>query len=288
MEFVEIPRGILLMGDPRMRDASPQHRVEIGAFALGKYPVTNAEFAEFINARGYETERYWTAMGWKWLRGRLGQELAPGFWHAPRLNQARYPVVGVSWYEAVAFCNWMSEEGNKGNKGNQGNEGTQGTQGTEGIGDTRYAIRDGRAMYRLPSEAEWEYAARGAESARNFPWGDRFERGRANTAEAGFGGTTPVSHFPAGVSPFGVWDMAGNVFEWTLSKWGNNWQELQYPYPYRAQSDCEDIEGSGARVMRGGSWFNPYQEALCAYRSRYLAGSRGSNIGFRVARVYEG
>lgn len=278
MEFVEIPRGILVMGDPRMRDASPQHRVEMGAFALGKYPVTNAEFAEFINARGYETERYWTAMGWKWLHGRLGQELAPGFWREPRLNQARYPVVGVSWYEAAAFCNWLNETSKAGDRETGRQEDRE--PGKQGNWETGKLVK-----FRLPSEAEWEYAARGQNNARNFPWGDRFERGRANTAEAGFGGTTPVSHFPAGVSPFGVWDMAGNVFEWTLSKWGNNWQELQYPYPYRAQSDGEDIEGSGARVMRGGSWFNPSQEAVCAYRSRYLAGSRGSNIGFRVARV---
>ncbi len=253
MELIEIPRGVLLMGDNRLRDAAPQQRIEINAFAIGKYPVTNAEFAEFIAARGYETEAYWTTMGWKWQQGRLGQDALPAFWKEPRLNQPRSPVVGVSWYEAVAFCHWLGVCQN--------------------------------VSYRLPTEAEWEYAARGENNARNFPWGEKFERGRANTAEAGFGGTTPVSHFPAGVSPFGVWDMAGNVFEWTLSKWGRNWQELQFAYPYRANDGREDMEGSGARVMRGGSWFNPYPEALCAYRSRYLAGSRGSNIGFRVAKV---
>jgi formylglycine-generating enzyme required for sulfatase activity len=67
-----------------------------------------------------------------------------------------------------------------------------------------------------------------------------------------------------------------------------NWQDLQFAYPYRLEDGREQIEGSGARVMRGGSWFNPYPEALCAYRSRYLAGSRGSNIGFRVARETSG
>jgi len=253
MECIEIPRGILLMGDNRLRDAAPQHKLELPAFAIGKYPVTNADYAEFLAARGYETETYWTPMGWKWQQGRLGQDALPAFWREPRLNSPRCPVVGVSWYEAVAFCNWLSERE--------------------------------RAPYRLPSEAEWEYAARGAMQARNFPWGEKFERGRANTAEAGFGGTTPVAHFPSGVSPFGVWDMAGNVFEWTLSKWGGNWQTLQFTYPYRAADGREELKGGGARVMRGGAWFNPYQEALCAYRSRYLAGSRGSNIGFRVARV---
>ncbi len=266
MEFVEIPRGVLLMGDKRLRDASPPHKIELRAFAIGKYPVTNAEYAEFIAARGYEIESFWTTMGWKWMRGRIGQQAAPAFWNEPRLNRARYPVVGVSWYEAVAFCNWMTERENA------------------GYAEAGRDVSPKRLLYRLPSEAEWEYAARGENNARNFPWGENFERGRANTAEAGFGGTTPVSHFPAGTSPFGVWDMAGNVFEWTLSKWGSNWQELEFAYPYRAEDGRQEIEGSGARVMRGGSWFNPYQEALCAYRSRYLAGSRGSNIGFRVVK----
>lgn len=267
MEFVEIPAGVLLMGDKRLRDASPPHKLELRAFAIGKYPVTNAEYAEFISARGYENEMYWTAMGWKWMRGRIGQEAAPGFWHEPRLNQARYPVVGVSWYEAVAFCNWLTDTENR-EIGKQENE------------ETGKQIK-----FRLPSEAEWEYAARGADNTRSFPWGEKFERGRANTAEAGFGGTTPISHFPSGVSPFGVWDLAGNVFEWTLSKWGVNWQELQFGYPYRPGDGREEIEGSGARIMRGGSWFNPQSEALCAYRSRYLAGARGSNIGFRVTKA---
>lgn len=258
MEFVEIPGGTLIMGDPRLPNASPQHRQQLQPFALGKYPVTNAQFAEFIADGGYANPAYWTGMGWKWQQGRLatkggGAEPAPGFWHEPRLNRASQPVVGVSWYEAVAFASWLS--------------------GREG------------GTFRLPTEAEWEYAARGANSTRIFPWGERFERGRANTAEAGFDSTTPIKHFPAGVSPFGVWDMAGNVFEWTLSKWGANWQELQFPYPYRPRSECEDVGGSGARVMRGGSWFNPYPEAQCAYRSRYLAGSRGSNIGFRVLKA---
>jgi formylglycine-generating enzyme required for sulfatase activity len=258
VEFVTIPAGALIMGDNRLRDASPQHQHAMQSFAIGKYPVTNGEYAAFIAARGYETEPYWTTMGWKWQRGRLlsssaDREPEPAFWRVLRLNQPRSPVVGVSWYEAVAFCNWL----------------------TEHLG----------APFRLPTEREWEYAARGANDARNFPWGDKFERGRANTAEAGLGGTTPVSHFPSGVSPFGVWDMTGNVFEWTLSKWGTNWQELQYVYPYRPESGCEDVEGSGARVMRGGSWYNTYHEGLCAHRARYLAGSRGSNIGFRVVKV---
>lgn len=250
MEFVDLPAGVLTMGDNRLLDASPQHQVHVQSLRLGKFPVTNAEFAEFIAAGGYGDARFWTAMGWKWLNARLGAERAPGFWRDPRFNAPRQPVVGVSWYEAVAFCNWLTER-----------------------------------EYRLPTEAEWEYAARGAASARNFPWGDRYERGRANTAEMGLGATAPVDAFPEGASPFGVWDLSGNVFEWTSSKWGVNWQELSFAYPYRADDGREESEGSGARVMRGGSWFSSYTEALCAYRSRYLVGSRGSNIGFRVVQA---
>ncbi len=250
MEFVTLPPGILIMGDERLPEASPRHEIEVGAFSIGRFPVTNLEYGEFIRAGGYTTQAYWTAMGWKALCARPYS--APAFWNDRRFNAPDQPVVGVTWYEAVAFCNWMSEKAG--------------------------------GRFRLPTEPEWEYAARGNESTRNFPWGDRFEPGRANTAEAGLGVTTPVNRFPEGVSPFDVWDLAGNVYEWTLSKWGKNWQELGYPYPYRPQDGREEVEGSGARVMRGGSWFSPYFEAMCAYRSRFLAGSRASNIGFRVVK----
>lgn len=258
MEFVEISAGELVMGDNRLRDASPQHKRSMDAFSIGKYPVTNEEFAGFVKARGYAFEKYWTKIGWKAQAAR--PSTAPSYWDDPDFNSARQPVVGVTWYDAVAFCNWLTE--------------SEGLDNKEG-------------KFRLPTEAEWEYAARGEGGAINFPWGNKLEYGRANTAESGIGHTTPVDSFPKGVSPFGVWDMSGNVFEWTLSKWGANWQELLFFYPYNPGDGREEVEGSGARVMRGGSWFNPYQESLCAYRSRYLAGSRGSNIGFRVACVRE-
>ncbi len=271
MEFVDLSAGVLLMGDDRFREASPQHRVEMRAFGIGKFPVTNQEFAAFVNEGGYATPRFWTTMGWKALSARPYS--APAYWSDPRFNSPRQPVVGVTWYEAVAFCNWLTEKWRQGDKE------------TARPGGNSSLCLPPSSFARLPSEAEWEYAARGAESARNFPWGDKFERRRANTSESGIGRTTPVDQFPEGVSPFGVWDLSGNVFEWTLSKWGANWQELEYVYPYRADDGREEVEGSGARVMRGGSWFNPYPEALCAYRSRYLAGSRGSNIGFRVLKA---
>lgn len=250
-ELVEIPAGGFWMGSDSISDASPQHRVELGAFRIGKYPVTSAEYHEFVDADGYLRQEYWTEMGWRWLQSR--PQTAPGFWDDPRFSGERQPVVGVSWYEAVAYCRWLS------------------------------AVL--ARAFRLPSEAEWEKAARGGADARRFPWGDRFEAGRANTAESGVGATTCVDAFPLGASPYGVIDLAGNVFEWTLSKWGRNWQELEFLYPYRADDGREDVEGSAARVMRGGSWFNPYVEANVSNRARFLPGSRGSNIGFRVVEV---
>ncbi len=251
MLLIDIPPGVLLMGDDRLSEASPRHRLQIGPFQIGKFPVTNDEFSAFVRDGGYSNQEYWTAMGWKALQAR--PQAAPAFWNDPRFNAPGQPVVGITWYEAAAFSRWLS--------------------------------RREHGSFRLPSEAEWEYAARGPESDRNFPWGERFDPGRANTLEMGLGRTTPVDRFPAGASPFGVWDMSGNVFEWTLSRWGRNWQECEFGYPYRGDDGREELEGSGARVMRGGSWFNRSVEALCAFRSRYLAGSRGSNIGFRLVQV---
>ena len=260
LDLILIPAGIFTMGHPRYPDASPQHRLHLDAFSIGKYPVTNEEFAEFIAARGYATEKLWTPMGFKWLRSRPQTE--PGFWDDPRFNAPRQPVVGVSWYEVVAFCNWLTA-----------------TSSPVTTGEERG--RGGR-RFRLPTEAEWEKAARGAIDARVYPWGDRYEANRANTAELGLGCTAPVNAFSLGASPYGVCDLAGNVFEWTLSKWGKNWQEMEFAYPYRADDGREEMEGSAARVMRGGSWFNPSIEAQVWQRARFLPGSRGSNIGFRV------
>ncbi|MDE3091516.1 MAG: SUMF1/EgtB/PvdO family nonheme iron enzyme, partial [Chloroflexota bacterium] len=176
-EHVDIPAGAFAMGSDAIPDAAPRHRLELPAFRIGKYPVTNAEYREFIDAEGYLRQEWWTEMGWRWLESR--PQTAPGFWDDPRFHGDRQPVVGVSWYEAVAYSRWLSEMHAR--------------------------------VFRLPTEAEWEKAARGADDARRFPWGDRFEPERTNTAEAGVGATTPVDAFPRGASPYGVFDLVGNV-----------------------------------------------------------------------------
>lgn len=266
MEFITIPAGEFTMGDNRIAESSPEHRVYVREFAIGKYPVTNEEYALFIDAGGYANNEFWTVAGWKWRLTRVDNE--PGFWHDASFNSPTQPIVGVSWYEAVAYCNWLSGEISVSFGQTRGND--------------LFGNPTSLSRIRLPTEAEWEKAARGCADGSTFPWGNSFQLGCANTAEMQFGRTTPVDYFPKGASPFGVWDMAGNVFEWSASKWGKSWQELSFPYPYHAD-DRDDAQGSWARVMRGGSWFGPASEAKCARRSRYLPGSRGSNIGFRIA-----
>ncbi|MBI3537980.1 MAG: formylglycine-generating enzyme family protein [Chloroflexi bacterium] len=250
-DLIEIPAGQFLLGDNALRDATPQHSLELAAFRIGKFPVTNREYAEFIADNGYARKNFGSAMGARWLESR--KIIAPGFWRDPQFNAPRQPVVGVSWYEAVAYCEWLREKFSR--------------------------------QFRLPSEAEWEKAARGDRAAQIFPWGDAYDAQRANTAELGIGHTTTVDAFPRGASPYGVMDLAGNIFEWTRSKWGANWQALEFAYPYRADDGREEIPGSAARVMRGGSWFNSAREARVSHRARYLPGSRASNIGFRVAEM---
>jgi formylglycine-generating enzyme required for sulfatase activity len=151
-------------------------------------------------------------------------------------GKADHPVVLVTWQDALAYANWAGK--------------------------------------RLPTEAEWELAARGPEG-RLWPWGNRAAPGCSNTSEAGLGGTAPVYHFmPAGDTPAGVADMIGNVWEWTST--------LFRPYPYSADDGRESPNSSGWRVLRGGSWVNDLYTARAYTR---LDGDFVfyNNVGFRCA-----
>jgi len=240
--MIEIPAGEFVMGSDTSGDDDerPQHRLTLPTYSIGKYPVTNAQYRRFVDDGGYTKKwhKCWTGAGWKW-RGE-NDVSEPWFWTDPRWNIDNHPVMGVSWYEAVAYCNWL--------------------KATTG--------RD----FGLPGEAEWEKAARGPQGF-EWPWGNAFEDGEANTWESDIRQTTAVGLFPRGQSPYGLRDCAGNVWEWTQSKFAK--------YPYRLDDGREELVGGEIRVLRGGSWYYVASLARCAYRYRHSPDGRSNAAGFR-------
>ena len=263
-QCVVVPAGPFLMGTPDAErsslakryggtresyaEESPQHEVDLPAFAMMRVPVTNALYEHWTVATGATTP-----IGW---RGGVLQE-----------DLRDHPVSDVSWEDAVAFARWLTDQ-----------------TGTR---------------WELPTEAQWEKAARGVDG-RQFPWGNTFDVERCNVREAGRSGTTPVGSYPEGASPYGLLDLAGNVWEWTRS--------LQAPYPYAEDGRdlLEPVEPSPGRlgrmiarlrrgpapaplsdvrrVLRGGCYANPEGFARCACRFRLAPMSRTPFLGFRLIR----
>jgi formylglycine-generating enzyme required for sulfatase activity len=201
--------------------------------------VTNAQWRVFVEAGGYGEHRWWSEIGWRMRKKEAWTQ--PKLWDDPRFNGTNQPVVGVSWYEANAFCRWLTAE----------------------LG---YEIR-------LPSEAEWEKAARGTDG-RVYPWGNTWDAAKANTRESGIGTTTPVGCFPDGVSPYGALDMSGNLFEWTATPWMGN-------YDQRDGTARETEEGE-LFVRRGGAWDLDLSNARCADRGYGAPAARIDLLGVRL------
>ncbi len=256
-QFIAIPAGPFLYGD----DKHPQVIAE--PFAIAKYPVTNRQYRRFVEAKGYDQREWWSDEGWRWREGtydsqatedyekrRLAQRPPekrnePYFWYDSKWNNPLAPVVGVSWFEAEAYSQWLSKELGK--------------------------------PIRLPTEEEWERAARHTDG-REYPWGDAFTRHHLNCAEwwgdqddldwdkwwdeKGYesASTTIVGQFTEGNSMAGLSDMSGNVWEWT-----NSWYETK------------QIN----RAVRGGSWDVDRRGARCACRFRFVPGFF-DDVGFRV------
>ncbi len=262
-QMVTIPAGPFLMGTPAAqvdelfkllqqenKDAKrewvereiPQHEVTLGPYAIGRYPVTNAEFARFIEDKGYAVRDYWTEAGWAQKEKEGWTE--PRYWKDEKWNAAAQPVVGVSWYEATAYYTWLM-------------------------------AKSGRP-YRLPTEAEWEKAARGTDG-RRYPWGNAWSPAKCNNAETGLGRTTPVGQYPDGASPYGVEEMIGQVWEWCSSKYA--------AYPYRPDNERENPEGDDLRILRGGSWYDKAGRCRCGYRFWGDPGDRGFGRGLRCVRT---
>ncbi len=250
-EFVTIPAGKFVMGGDGEYDGKPKHNLYLLAYRIARYPLTNAEFAPFVEAGGYRDKRWWTEAGWAWKED-LNE---PGYWRDSRFNKPNQPVVGISWYESVAYCRWRSTE-------------------------TGQPVR-------LATEAEWEKAARGTDG-RIYPWGNVFDPRRVNMGlgEQAVNTTTPVGIYPAGVSPYGLDDCAGNVWEWCATKVGGDFSNPRFkPYPYKVEDEWseEHLSGTYVRVLRGGSWLDLSQSfARCAFRDRDLPDDRDVNGGCRL------
>jgi formylglycine-generating enzyme required for sulfatase activity len=247
-----VAAGKFKMGDNDFEDSAPQHELFLPYYGIGKYPVTNAEFMQFVDAGGYEEKDLWTKAGW--AAKQVNGWSQPRLWADSRFNQPNYPVVGLSWYECLAYCNWKKAAT--------------------------------RLPFRLPSEAEWEKAARGSRDARKYPWGDKFDPSRLNSDEGDqtVRSTTPVGIYPTGVSPFECMDMAGNVWEWTRSLWGKEIMKPDFKYLYRPEDGRENLHAGDEvlRVLRGGSWGDARRSSRCGFRNGLLPDLRVDDFGFRV------
>ena len=225
--MVLVPSGEFIMGNnndyyDNDGDESSQHVVNLPAFYIDKYPVTNAQYKKFVESTNHKPPLFWDKSG-----------------NYPQ-EKSDHPVAGVTYLDAKAYCSWAGK--------------------------------------RLPTEEEWEKAARGTD-ARRWPWGNVFDYNKANV---GFRGTTPVNSHPEGVSPYGCYDMAGNVFELT-----DSWYEL---YPNSPENKIvARLLGEKYKVVRGGGYNADIGSARCADRGiKEIEGAGGPSLGFRCARDVPG
>ncbi|MDM8519240.1 SUMF1/EgtB/PvdO family nonheme iron enzyme [Anaerolineales bacterium HSG6] len=265
-ETILIPEGSFLMGhDPAEGipdHETPQHELHLPSYRIGKYPVTNAQYAEFFKVK----ENRATKISKKWL---------------DRAELEEHPVRGVSWFDAEAYCKWLT--------------------GVTG------------RPYRLPTEAEWEKAARGTEGL-TYPWGNDWDSKNCNNAsqhkrrkrttlhfrtdsrrqqeekkrgkkrEEKEPSTTPVSLYETGQSPYGCFDMVGNVWEWTRSQ-GGEVRKNEFPYPYQIGDERENYDFSNTRllrVLRGRSYEDSPADIRTTARFKEAPNTTQYNRGFRV------
>ncbi len=243
--MVLVEEGMFPMGTWETEKEKPVRHVHLDSYMIGKYPVTNTEFTAFVRDGGYETEAYWPPEGLEWLK--TNNIRGPQFLHRSKWNRPNFPVVGIGWYEAEAYCRWLS---------------------------AKTGVR-----YTLPTEAQWEKAARGTGELM-FPWGNRFDAAGCNAGAMGWERTSPIGIFPDGVSPYGCTDMAGNIAEWCA-----DW----YAADYYNSAPAENPGGPGAgtyRVYRGGGWDANIYRCRTTARDSLTPGTRSNRLGFRIVRAF--
>jgi formylglycine-generating enzyme required for sulfatase activity len=248
LRWVDIPGGTFLMGaqnqdktapnyDSMARDNETPQLVELPGFQIGRWPVTVQDYALFIEDDGYAEPRWWLE--------RFGQWQQPDTWQQQKEHPNR-PVVGVSWFEAMAYAAWLTDHLHRVGK----------------LAQDKVA--------RLPTEAEWEYAAR-SPSAHPYSWDDAEPSAELANYAGNVDDPSPVGVYPLGATPKGVQDMTGNVWEWCLNHYGNEVPELG-----------KIGRGYEARTLRGGSWLNQAITLRCVFRRGYLPDLRANNLGFRL------
>ena len=260
--FVEIAAGPFAMGSDQRRDQEavdrelPQHEVNLSGYYLARWPVTVAQFAAFVGAKGHKP---------------ASPNCLKGI--------ANHPVVYVTWRDAMAYCRWLNEQLRKiaperldAEKPLPEPE----RRFWQGLADSSLGIG-------LPSEAEWEKAARG-DDGRVYPWGNEPDPNRANYDDTDLGATSAVGCFPGGASPYSCEEMSGNIWEWTRSLWGKGWYKPDFTYPYDPADGRENLNAQDniSRVLRGGAFLNLAWGARCAGRSSAGPGYRPDGSGFRV------
>jgi formylglycine-generating enzyme required for sulfatase activity len=320
---IQVPSGTYTIGSNEGLHAheGQRHTVELSGFQLAQFPVTNAEWECFMRGGGYRDECWWATKAAKqWIKGETARtardeqwrafrlmlkenpdyvtrklntgELSPkaaqehykamnlsdeefdavlerdfkeslrtgeiGYteprtWRVPDFNNPLQPVTGICWFEAQAYCAWLSNQTGQ--------------------------------HWRLPTEAEWEAAARlgGGDNGR-YPWGIKFDPSKCNSFESHIRAPTPVGIFPGGNTSAGLVDMSGNTYEWTSSKYDKD----RFPYPYNmndgreSPDDVDDPFKYEPRVLRGGSWYYCWDEARIAFRLRFNPGYRHQSTGLRL------
>ena len=219
-------------------DQKPAHAVHLNAYYIDIHEVTNMQYEEFILAGGYKKKEFWTEEGWNFIQ--KNQIDKPLALGRKLFNAPNQPVVGVSWYEANAYATWAGK--------------------------------------RLPSEAEWEKAARGIDK-RIYPWGNQMDFSRL-AYQCNNGIRTAVDgSFPTGASPYGVMDMAGNAWEWIADCYSET------HYSRSPERNPKGPTTGEFKVLRGGSWGSNRTQMQCTYRYYAKPEYRGFNIGFRC--VYD-
>ncbi len=261
-DYLIVPAGEFQMGDNFSEgdaDEVPVHRVYLDTYYIGKHKVTNLEYAKFIKAGGYTDPDFWKSGGF----GEYGER--PRYWEDTRFHggglpgNEYFPVVGVSWFEAAAYCEWLSAE-------------------------------TGRT-YRLPTEAEWEKAARGTDQ-RRFSWGNSIDGAMANYEHSGDPyepGLTPVGFYNGSIqqgfvtgnniSPYGAVEMIGNVWEWC-----SDWFSGSRYYAASPKRNPKGPDSGTSRVLRAGGWVDSAYYQRAANRNGSFPENRNPIQGFRCVR----